>query len=64
MILYACGVDWQHEFGEASDIEGCYNLYSSIENLKKDKKCYNECGIVELNLSIVKWIEPQNFKED
>lgn len=64
--VYACGVDWQHEIGEAPDIEGNMPLYSTIEELKKDRTCWKSCGIVELTLTLNKWIEPQNFfaKED
>lgn len=28
--FYACGVDWDHEMGEASDLEGKMPLYSSL----------------------------------
>lgn len=34
-ILYACGVDWQCEIGEASDLEGKMPLYSSISFCKR-----------------------------
>lgn len=59
--LYCCGVDWQHEIGDASDIEGSMPLYSSVEELKKDRKCWKSCGIVELKVEFSKWIEPQNL---
>jgi hypothetical protein len=59
--LYACGVDWQHEIGEASDLEGKMPLYSSVEVLKKSRKCWQECGIVELEISLKGWVEPQDL---
>lgn len=60
--FYACAVDWQHEMGEADDLEGKMPLYSSVEELKTERPCWDECGIVELKLELVKWIEPQNFR--
>lgn len=55
---YVCGVDWQHEIGEGpNDIK----LYSSLEVLKKERTCWKECGIVELEISVKKWVEPQNL---
>ncbi len=56
--VYTCGVDWQHELGEAA---GGNRVYASIGDLKRCKKCWDECGIVELEISLYKWIEPQNF---
>ena len=63
--LFACGVDWQHELGEASDLEGSMPLYSNIEYLKAERGCWKDCGIVELKLELVKWAEPQDlFREE
>jgi len=61
MKLYACGVDYQHEIGHASDLEGNMPLYSSVKALKRTRKCWEECGIVELELSLSKWVEPQDL---
>ena len=53
---YVCGVDWQHEIGEGpNDIK----LYSSLKVLKKERTCWKECGIVELDIRVKKWVEPQ-----
>jgi hypothetical protein len=55
---YVCGVDWQHEIGEGpNDIK----LYSSLEILKKERTCWKECGIVELDIRVKKWVEPQDL---
>ncbi len=59
--LYTCGTDWQHEIGEAPDIEGSIPLYSSVEDLKKARQCWKSCGIVKLKVEIVEWLEPQNL---
>lgn len=58
--IYVCGVDWQHEVGEASDVR----MYASIKKLKQERSCWKECGIVELEVSLGKWIEPQNLYEN
>lgn len=60
-IAYACGVDWQHEIGEAPDLEGKMPLYSSIEELKKEKTCWKACGIVKLKVELEEWVEEQNL---
>lgn len=60
-IVYACGVDWQHEICEAPDIEGKMPLYSSIQELKADRTCWRACGIVRLEISLVDWVHPQNL---
>lgn len=59
--LYACGVDWQHEIGHASDLEGKMPLYSTIEELKEKRTCWQECGIVEIKLELTRWVEPQDL---
>ena len=59
--FYACAVDWRHEMGEAPDLEGRMPLYSTVEELKRKRTCWNECGIVEIKLEMTKWIEPENF---
>lgn len=57
---YLCGVDYQHELGEAADGTP---MYPSAESLKKYRKCWKKCGIVEVKLEIkeVTWVEKQDF---
>lgn len=57
--VYACGVDFQHEIGHASS----NTIYASVEDLKRKRACWRGCGIVELNVSLNKWIETQDLKE-
>ena len=59
--VYCCGVDWQHEIGEAMDLEGSMPLYSNVEELKAKRTCWDSCGIVELDLTLVKWVQPQDL---
>jgi len=61
LTFYACAVDWQHEMGEACDLEGSMPLYSSVEELREKRECVESCGIVELELSMKRWVHPQDF---
>jgi hypothetical protein len=63
---YLCGIDYQQELEE-----GCADLYDSIEALKKQKpRCWDQCGIVELELDETgnevghKWIVDQDFSRN
>lgn len=56
--LYMCGVDWQHELGECG---GGVSVYSSIKDIKKCRECVAQCGIVEVEVSLVGWAQEQNF---
>lgn len=60
MTLYLCGVDWQHELGEASDGT---KLYPNLESIKHYRKCWKECGVVKVNVTFedVEWVEPQDL---
>lgn len=58
-IGYVCGVDFQHELGEANDVV----IYSSIEALKTNRSCWTSCGIVKLEISVKSWVEKQNLSE-
>jgi hypothetical protein len=56
--VYTCGVDYQYELGEACDGN---RVFASVEDLKLHNKCWKQCGIVELEIKLIKWIEPQDF---
>jgi hypothetical protein len=56
---YMCGVDFQHELGEVLDSTP---VYASVKALKEQRKCWKTCGIVEVEVKITQWIEPQDFK--
>jgi len=59
--FYACGVSWQHDIGEALNFEGNMPLYSTKERLMEGEPCYKQCGIVEVKMSISRWVHPQDF---
>ena len=49
---YMCGTSTTDLHFEKPSVE----LYSSIKALKKERKCWRECGILELDLSKAKLI--------
>jgi hypothetical protein len=61
ITLYTCGVDWQHEIGQASDLCGKSPLYHSVKALKAKRTCWKECGIVKLSLTLDEWVVDQDF---
>lgn len=52
---YLCGIAFQHELGETSEI----NIYDSLEELKKGHICWEECGIVEIEIKDDK--QPEDY---
>ena len=60
--FYVCGVDYQEHFNNTE-----VSTFPTIESLKKNKACWPQCGIVEIEIETVqeklaiKWIEPQNL---
>ena len=52
-IMYVCGTAYCHD----PDI----TLFDRIELLKKRKSCWKECGIVEINLTEIKYVEEPNL---
>ena len=46
--LYMCMIDWQHELGEAAD--GTL-VYPSLRALQKYHACWEECGVIEVDVS-------------
>ncbi len=48
---YMCRVDFLHELESASG--GIY-VYKNINDVKKHRKCTNECGIVKVKITEIK----------
>jgi hypothetical protein len=61
VIGYMCYIDWECELGGAS---GGNRVYPTIENLKANHTCWEECGIVEVRVSWSKTILPLRFSEE
>lgn len=59
-IGYMCLVDFNFELGEAC---GGNVIYPSVKDLKANRTCWEECGIVKVNISLDKVISHgNNFK--
>lgn len=58
--VFMDGIDWQHHLD--ADADGT-KLYPSVAALRRGKKCVNsgECGIVEVEVRVIRWREPQNL---
>lgn len=49
---FMCGVDWQHHIGHDA---GGTSLWPTIKALKAEAKCWRQCGIVEVEVRVVRW---------
>ena len=54
---YMCEIDFDCELGRA---KGGTRVYPSIEDLKERHDCWEECGIVEVEVRMVRQISPAN----
>lgn len=53
---YMCRTDWDHEIGEGNAAGGT-RVYESIEDLKSDRSCVTNCGIVKVKVELTEVIE-------
>ena len=54
------GIDWQHHLD--ADIGGT-QLFPDEQSLREVKTCLKGgCGVVEVEVRLVRWVEPQNLK--
>lgn len=58
---YMCAIDWDWELGEAM---GGTKIYSSVEDLKECHKCWEECGIVKVKVSLVEITVPERRRSE
>ena len=59
-IVYMCGVDWQHHtLGDARGTP----VYPSEDDLRRSRPCVSQCGIVELAMTMRRWVQPQRIGE-
>lgn len=58
ITVYTCGVSWEHHLD--SDPNGTM-LYPSVEALRDARSCVDECGIVELKVMLVSWVQDQKL---
>jgi len=69
MKKYLCGVAFDTELGYTDEI----GFYDSVDILKEDRECWEECGIVEVefdgpnnpgsmeDIKAYKWVVEQNM---
>jgi hypothetical protein len=57
------GIDWQHHIDY--DADGT-KLFPSVHALKKVRTCIDSggCGVVEVEVRFIRWVEPQNIKTE
>ena len=56
------GIDWQHHL--EGDVLGTL-LFPSEESLRNVKTCLSGgCGVVEVEVRLIRWVEPQNLRWD
>lgn len=55
------GIDWEHHL--EADAKGT-SLFPSVKSLKREKTCIDKggCGIVEVEVRLVRWVEPQDLR--
>jgi hypothetical protein len=56
--LYMCKTDYDYELGNAA---GGVPVYSSLADLKEQRSCVRECGIVKVKVTLVEVVEEENF---
>jgi hypothetical protein len=58
---YVCGTNWHHE---CQDVLDQVSLHNDIDSLKESNRCWRQCGIIELEIKEIKWVElPELSKE-
>lgn len=64
MTVYVCGVFWQHEFQNwGSFSSGGEEIFLSVEDLKANKTCWKQCGIIEIEMQPKRWVVEQDFSK-
>ncbi len=58
--VFMDGIDWQHHL--EGDSQGTL-VFPSVENVKTIRECSagGECGIVEVEIRLIRWVEPQDL---
>ena len=57
---YMCKVDYEHDAREASD--GA-RIYPSEAAVRRERKCTNECGIVEVTVSLSRVVQKTDYSD-
>lgn len=54
VIGYMCRIDWECEIG--ASMRGT-RIYPSLEDLRRERSCVADCGIVEVEVRIKRLVE-------
>jgi hypothetical protein len=55
---YVCQTGLDEDVGS---MESDTHVFGNIERLKNEKRCWPKCGIYEVEIKIIKIVEPQNY---
>ena len=55
---FMCGIDFQHELGEAS---GGNVVYPSLKDAETNLPCHKSCGVVKVKVELVEWVKEQDL---
>ena len=55
---FMCRIDWDHEIGHAADGN---RVYPSVRALKEFHNCAEDCGIVEVEVRLIRVVEEGNY---
>jgi len=59
---YMCQTDWDWEIGEAL---GGTEVYCSVEDLRRERRCVESCGVVKVRVELVEVVNPgKGFKNE
>jgi hypothetical protein len=53
-----CAVDFQFHLGD--DVDPA-RVYADEETLRAERGCVSECGIVEVEVSVVRWVQHSDY---
>lgn len=57
-IMYVDGVFWNHHIASEGGDKHSIPMYNTIEDLKRESTCWQECGIVKVEIVEKEWVEP------
>jgi hypothetical protein len=59
-VVYIDATDFKYELEHAA---GGNTVYPSLEDLKKNNRCWNECGVVKCKIVLEEWIIKEDWEE-
>ena len=59
---YMDGITWQHHLGKGNDPKGSPLFPSQVSLVDEANHDLRYCGIVEVEVRLIKWVVPQNLK--